>query len=278
MKFIVMSDLHLSKKPWQVRSTLNMGQGADAVLLAGDLTNDGTPEQLQLMQQCIAECLPDTPVLAVTGNHDCPHQPSPMIRREICDYPALQDWLLKRQHYPFVLDDSGAWAVRMGNVEVIGLNCVWHWRRFKFQDGAQLDWLQNHLDTSDTAWHIVLCHAPLLAHNPKRSDTKPYLSRDEKLQSIIDAHRNIIFLSGHTHVSMENMFGCVEHDAARNNIYINDGSVRPTTLLDTQGRAVGDPAEGNVVKLLIDGHQAMIEGISINTQQTISRHSYSNAK
>ena len=53
----------------------------------------------------------------------------------------------------------------------------------------------------------------------------------------------------------------------------NDGSVRPTTLLDDQGRAVEDPAEGNVVQLLIDGHQAMIEGISINTQQAIARHS-----
>ena len=273
MKFIVMSDLHLSKKPWQVRKALNMGKGADAVLLAGDLTNDGTPEQLQLMQQCIAECLPDTPVLAVTGNHDCPQQPSPMIRRGICDFPALQDWLLDRQPCPFCMDNSGAWAVRMGAIDIIGLNCVWHWRRFKFKDGAQLDWLQDHLNTSDAQWHIILCHAPLLAHNPKRSDTKPYLSRDEKLQSIIDAHRNIIFISGHTHVSMENMFGCVEHDHARNNYYINDGSVRPTTLLDDQGRAAGDPAEGNVVQLLIDGHQAMIEGISINTQQTITRHS-----
>ena len=129
MKFIVMSDLHLSKKPWQVQKALNMGKGADAVLLVGDLTNDGTPEQLQLMQQCIEACLPDTPVLAVTGNHDCPHQPSPMIRRGICDFPALQDWLLKRQPFPCVLDDSGAWAVRMGDIEVIGLNCVWHWRR-----------------------------------------------------------------------------------------------------------------------------------------------------
>ena len=270
MKFIVMSDLHLSKKPWQVRKALNMGKGADAVLLAGDLTNDGTPEQLQLMQQCIAECLPDTPVLAVTGNHDCPHQPSPMIRRGICDFPALQDWLLGRQPYPFCLDDSGAWAVRMGDIEVIGLNCVWHWRRFKFQDGAQLDWLQNQLNASDAPWHIILCHAPLLAHNPKRSDTKPYLSRDEKLQSIIDAHRNIIFISGHTHVSMENMFGCVEYDRARNNYYINDGSVRPTTLLDDQGRAVGNPAEGNVVEIDFYDDRPEITGISVETGRPLS--------
>ena len=270
MKFVVMSDLHLSKKPWQVRKALNMGADADAVLLVGDLTNDGTSEQMALMQQCIAKVLPNTPVLAVAGNHDYPHQPSPMIREGFCDYPALQDWLLQRQPYPYVLDDSGAWAVRMGEIEVIGLNCVWHWQQFKFQDGAQLTWLEEHLDTSNAKWHIILCHAPLLAHNPKRNDTKPYLSRDDKLQSIIDAHKNILFISGHTHVSMESPVGCVEQDAARNNIYINDGSIRPTTLLTADGLPEENAFDGNVVELLIGENEIMITGISTNTGQRIT--------
>ena len=88
VRFVIMSDLHLSKKPWQVRRALRMGAGADGVLLVGDLTNDGTPAQMVLMQQCIADCLPDTPVFAVAGNHDYPYQPSPMIREGMCDYPA----------------------------------------------------------------------------------------------------------------------------------------------------------------------------------------------
>ena len=253
MRLLVMSDLHLSQKPWQVRKALKMGKDADAVLLAGDLTNDGTPEQMALMQQCIAEVLPDTPVLAVPGNHDYPHFPSPMIREWFCDFEALQDWLFARQPYPCVVDDSGAWAARMGGIEIIGLNCVWHWRRFKFKDGAQLNWLENHLESSDAQWHIILCHAPLLAHNPKRSDTKPYLSRDKKLQSILESHRNIIFISGHTHVSMESPVDCVEHDAARNNIYINDGSIRPTTRLTADGLPEAEPADGNVVEIDITG-------------------------
>lgn len=253
MKLIAMSDLHLSKKPWQVRMALKMGEGADAVLLAGDLTNDGTPEQMKLIHQCISEILQNTPVFAVAGNHDYPHQPSPMIREGICDYPALQDWLLCRQPHPYVLDDSGAWVVHIGEIEVIGLNCVWHWRRFKFKDGAQLKWLESHLESSAAKWHIILCHAPLLAHNPKRSDTKPYLSRDEQLQKIIDAHENIIFISGHTHVSMESPMGCVEHDEVLNNIYINDGSIRPTTLLTEEGLPEAEPAGGNIVELEIAG-------------------------
>lgn len=269
LQFAVMSDLHLSKKPWQVRKALKMGEGADAVLLVGDLTNDGTPEQMELMQKCIAEVLPDTPVLAVAGNHDYPHQPSPMIREGICDCPALQDWLLDRQSYPYILDNSGAWLVRIGEIEIIGLNCVWHWRRFKFKDGAQLKWLEQHLDNSNARWHIILCHAPLLAHNPKRSDTKPYLSRDEQLQKIIDAHENIIFISGHTHVSVESPIDCVEHDEARNNIYINDGSIRPTTLLTAEGLPEAEPADGNVVELLIEDNRIKITVVSTKTGQRI---------
>lgn len=269
MKLLVMSDLHLSKKPWQVRKALKMGTDADAVLLVGDLTNDGTPEQLALMQQCIAEVLPNTPVLAVPGNHDYPHFPTPMIREEFCDFEALQDWLLIRQPYPYVMDDSGAWAARLGEVEIIGLNCVWHWRRFKFKDGAQLKWLEQHLDNSNARWHIVLCHAPLLAHNPKRSDTKPYLSRDEQLQSILDAHRNIIFVSGHTHVSMESPVECVEQDSAHNNIYINDGSIRPTTKMTEDGMPEAEPANGNVVELLIEENQVVVTAFSTKTERSL---------
>lgn len=274
MKLIVMSDLHLSKKPWQVRRALKMGADADAVLLVGDLTNDGTPEQMELMHQCIKEVLPDTPVLAVTGNHDYPRQPSPMLRRGICDYPALQDWLLSRLPCPYILDDSGAYAVCMGEIEIIGLNCVSHWQRFKFPYGAQLTWLERHLDTSGARWHILLCHAPLLAHNPKRGETKPYLSRDAQLQKIMDAHGNILFLSGHTHISMESPIGCVEYDEARNNIYINDGSIRPTTLLAEDGRPEPEPADGNIVEARIERGGITIAAVSVKTGDTLYRAEY----
>lgn len=274
MKFVVMSDLHLSKKPWQIRKTLKMSTDADAVLLVGDLTNDGIPEQMATIQQSIAEVLPDTPVLAVPGNHDYPHFPSPMIREGFCDFEVLQDWLLTRQPYPYVLDDSGAWAVRMGEIEIIGLNCVWHWRRFKFKDGAQLNWLEKHLEASDARWHIILCHAPLLAHNPKRSDTKPYLSRDEKLQSILNYHRNVIFISGHTHVSMESPVRCVEYDGMHHNLYINDGSIRPTTKLTEDGLPEAEPADGNVVELLVEKQQIVVTGISVKNGKKIAGWHY----
>ena len=162
----------------------------------------------------------------------------------------------------------------MGEIEIIGLNCVSHWRRFKFPYGAQLSWLERHLDTSDARWHILLCHAPLMAHNPKRSDTKPYLSRDEQLQRIMDAHGNILFISGHTHISMESPVNCVEHDEARNIIYLNDGSIRPTTLLTADGYPGEKAADGNVVELLMDENRIKITAISTRTGQPILERRY----
>ena len=92
MKCIVMSDLHLSKKPWQVRGALKMGENADLVLLVGDLTNDGTPEQMALMHQCIAEVLPETPVLA-DQKTDLPSQgfrPDEPSNKPIYDYRIIK--------------------------------------------------------------------------------------------------------------------------------------------------------------------------------------------
>ena len=276
IRIIAMSDLHLSKKPWQVRKAFRMSQGADLVLLVGDLTNDGTAAQMELMHKCIEDVLPDTPVLAVTGNHDYPSNPAPMIPVGSCDYPAMQRWLLGRQPYPVETEPSGAWAVRIGDMEILGLNCASHWRRFVFRNGDQLRWLSEHLETSDARRHIVLCHAPLLSHNPKRSDKKPYLSRDDQLEAIINAHRDIIFISGHTHISMESAIPCVEYDRERNNLYINDGSICPTTVLTPAGKPTAAPAVGNIVELMLSSEgvtvtgRSMVDGSPIVTYQFCS--------
>ena len=251
MKMLAMSDLHLSKKPWQVRKALGMGKDADLVLLAGDLVNDGTPEQLMRMRTCIGEVLPDTPVLAVAGNHDYPPCPTPMICGEAGTYPALEAWLLARQSYPAEQDSSGAWAVHVGEAEILGLNCVTHWRKFLFPQEAQLRWLEHHLNHSDAPWHILLCHAPLLAHSPKRTN-RPYLHRDKQLQGIL-----------------ESAIPCVEYEEGRNHIYINDGSIRPTTLLQQDGRPAERPADGTVVELLLEGDQLTVTAWSVRTAQPL---------
>ena len=276
--FLVMTDLHLSSKPWKVRKALSMGKDYDAVLISGDMTNDGTQEQMELFWQCVNEVIPDVPVFTVTGNHDYPRDPLPQIPHGVCDYPALQQKLLNRAEtmgISYQLDESGAFVATMADTKIIGLNAATHWRRFKFPDNAQLEWLVSHLQASEAKRHIILCHAPLRLHHPYRPENgECYLSRDSVLQRIIDAAQTeVIFLSGHTHYSMNCREGCVEM-AEGNHLYINAGSIRPTALKPDEPLQPECWTEGNVVELLIGENWTTITGISIKTGQKIARGHY----
>lgn len=248
------------------------------MLITGDMTNDGTQEQLELFWQCVNEVIPGVPVFTVTGNHDYLRFPLPQIPYGICDYPALQQKLLDRAEsmgISYQLDVSGAYVATMGDTEIIGLNAATHWRRFKFPDNAQLEWLMQHLPESKAKRHIILCHAPLRLHHPYHAENgECYLSRDSVLQRIIDEQNSeVIFLSGHTHCSMNCLEGCVEV-AERSQLYINAGSIRPTTLRADEALQPECWTDGNVVELLIGKNQTTVTGISMRNEQRIARGHY----
>lgn len=269
MNIMVLSDLHLSRKPWQVRKALQRGNGSDLVLLTGDLTNDGISSQFDLIFRCISDILPEIPVLAVTGNHDYPITPFPDVKYGICDYMTLQEWLLRRQSYPYYLDKSGAYVVLIRNIEIIGLNCVNHWRNFQF--GEQLEWLEKHLSDNRVGWHVVMCHAPLRLHNPL-GNPMPYVNRDKELQAIIDRHKHCLFLSGHTHVSMESSVPCIEYDEDNQNLYINSGSIRPTVILDHKRKSDGTTAQGNVVKIELTDWECKVSVIGMTNGEILQTY------
>jgi hypothetical protein len=167
----------------------------------------------------------------------------------------------------------------MGDTEIIGLNAATHWRRFMFPDNAQLEWLMFHLLESRAKRHIILCHAPLRLHHPYQPENgECYLSRDSVLQRILDVERTeVIFLSGHTHISMNCREGCVEM-AERNHLYVGAGSIRPTTLKTDEPLQPECWTEGNVVQLLVGENQTTVTGISMKTGQKIARGCYTFAK
>ena len=239
--FCVMSDLHLSTKMGTVMQAFSMAKGADALLLAGDMTNDGTKHQYDLLKNCLSSILPKTPVFSVIGNHDIPRiSPDQKEQSDTEHYYRFQKWLLEgteRKVPDIEYGPDGAYAVRLGKVEVIGLQVVTNQRKFLFKEGRQLEWLDQHLaKNQQLSWHLILCHAPLLHHNPKREaeTNHPYLNRDQQLQEIVDRYGRVIFISGHTHLSMDNLDGCVEWEKNSYNLYVNDGSIRPTDLLSNE--------------------------------------------
>lgn len=280
VRFGVVTDLHLSGKPRIVQKALRMAGESNAVLCTGDMVNDGLPEQFALLRESVEQTLPEnTPMLAVAGNHDYPLFPIPQIANGVCDYPTLQNWLLNRAErtgLSYELDESGAYAVSLDGIDIVGLNVASHWRKMAFQKGGQLSWLERHLETTPASWHVVLCHAPLLAHNPQRlkANMQSYFNGDGNLKQILEAHHSTVLLSGHTHISFNGFRGCVDVAPVRNNLFINCGSIRPTTLKPDEALQPNGWTDGNIVRLELSDKQAEIAVISIESGQRVSRGYY----
>lgn len=234
-RFSILTDLHLASKPWKIKQALRKTE-SDILFLLGDSTNDGLPEQFEGFQSCIAETVPEKTIFPVTGNHDVLHATWGDDTDGCRNYAAFQKRLLRKAEekgYAVSLAPDGrAYSVPTGDLDVIGLQCVTTGRKFLFPEGKQIDWLEEHLSATAAAWHIILCHAPMIKHNPNRNEGAPYLDKNKRIQELLDRTGRVIFLSGHTHVSPNVLTGNGEYDEEHQNVYLDCGSVAPT---DTSG-------------------------------------------
>ena len=253
-RFSILTDLHLSAKTWKITRALKATE-SDTIFLLGDSTNDGLREQFDRFNACIAETVPDKVILPVTGNHDVLHASRGDSPDGCENYADFQRCLLeKAEGKGYIVSyapDGRAYSVRIGELDIIGLQCVANKRIFIFPEGKQLDWLEHHMETASASWHIVLCHAPLLAHNPNRNTGQPYLHKDKRIQEIVDRKGRVIFLSGHTHVSPNILTGNGEYDRAHHNIYLDCGSVVATDTSGEMGLLSPDWKDGCKTELSV---------------------------
>ncbi len=57
-RFSVLTDLHLSSRPWRVKQALKAAE-SDVLFLLGDSANDGEQAQFDLFQACIRDAAPE---------------------------------------------------------------------------------------------------------------------------------------------------------------------------------------------------------------------------
>lgn len=268
-RFSVLTDLHLASKPWKIKRALSAAKSKNIMLL-GDSTNDGLHEQFEQFEECIEETVPDKIFLPVTGNHDVLHTSRGDDSDGCRNYAEFQKHLLsmaEEKGCSFSYDpDSPAYSVRFGDINIIGIQCVISGRKFSFPEGRQILWLENQLrENQNSHRHLILCHAPLIAHNPNRNTGTPYLAKDNMLQKIIDDCGNVIFLSGHTHVSPNVMTGNAEFDETHGNIYVDCGSVVDTDTSGEKGIMSHDWNEGCITELSVTENETEICISSIRT-------------
>lgn len=276
-RFSILTDLHMAAKPWKIKQALRAAQ-SDTIFLLGDSTNDGSTTQFNDFRTCIKEIVPDSVLLPVIGNHDVLHPSRPEDADGCKNYVAFQHDLLakatERGYAVTAAPDGRAYSVRMGNLDIIGLQCVTSGRKFLFPDGEQIDWLEAYLTGNTAAWHVILCHAPLLKHNPNRNDGVPYLDRNRRIQEFLDRHGSVIFLNGHTHVSPNLLRGNAEYDIANRNVYIDCGSVVPTDILGESGLMSPEWKDGCITELSVSEHSVRICIRSVDSGTRFSRGYY----
>ena len=292
-KICVMSDLHLSRRAGRLKWVFSQGKKADLVLLLGDLVNDGLPEQFQLFSRCLEEALPDVPVLAVPGNHDFPRNPLPLAGEKRGDFRGVFQQMAERAEnlgIQLKADPRGGFCARAGRTQVIGLYGASNWRKLRLEKDGQLAFLEEELREKQGEepeeklgekpeekpfLRLILCHAPLLDHNPQRrkGQSQPYLGGDRALQKLLDSQENFLFLSGHTHLSPNLYQGSVEI-LPGNRIYANVGSTCPCEMKGEEPLTLKEWREPVMTELILGRKTASIISRSLVTGKAFPRGYY----
>ena len=231
-----------------------------------------------LVNECIEDTVSEKLLFPATGNHD-------VLRASLAggtdgckNYAGFQKHLLsiaeRKGCVINYLPDDRACAVQLGDLDVVGLQCVTEGRRFLFPAGTQIDWLEEHLASTAASWHIILCHAPLLKHNPNRNEGVPYLHQDKSIQEILNRNKRIIFIDGHTHVSPNVLTGNAEYDEAHQNIYFDCASVVSTDTSGEGGLMAPDWKDGCITEMNVSADEVEIRMRSIDSGISFSRGYY----
>lgn len=164
-------------------------QRPDAVLLTGDLTDFGRPEEYDNLARQLAPL--SMPVYLMPGNHDDPE----MMRAKFPSHAYLQG----AGRLDYVIDDFP--------VRIVALDSTIRESSCGELADAQLDWLDLTLSAQPRKPTIVALHHPPfwtgIGHMDKIGFTHP-----EKLEAVVRRHPQVErVLSGHLHRTIFKRFG-----------------------------------------------------------------------
>ena len=189
MKLAAVGDLHCSRSHvgfWAPRLR-PVSDEADILLLAGDLTLTGDPQELRVLLDELAAV--SIPIIAVLGNHDYASGRARVIAESLRR--------ARIQH----LEGS---TTTVGNVAIVGAMGIdggFAPRRWNYAEKQIMARLQHYLTTAAEATRRVglLHYAPILATLAGEPDAMVPLLGSSALESAIDAAGADLVLHGHAH-------------------------------------------------------------------------------
>ncbi len=112
-----------------------------AVLATGDLTDNGSPTEMELLTGLLAPL--EAPLLPLPGNHD---------RRETFREAFDMPWATEDSHL--------SWATDVGDLHIIGLDTLMPGTHGGMFDPERQRWLTEALDASGTKPTVIAMHHP----------------------------------------------------------------------------------------------------------------------
>jgi 3',5'-cyclic AMP phosphodiesterase CpdA len=196
MRLAHLSDLHFGHHDEAVAATLAReldAQGLDLVVISGDFTQRGTPEEFEAAKAFIDSLT--VPVFTVPGNHDVPQVN--LLRRFLAPYGLYRRYINPTLE-PFL---------ELGGVAFAGIKTVHrampslNWAQGSFGK-HQLKRLEGRFaQTSPDAIRVIVAHHPLLVPEEDIAVTMgPVHRANLALQTFADIGVRLV-LSGHYHLT-----------------------------------------------------------------------------
>ncbi|MGH1493219.1 MAG: phosphodiesterase [Acidimicrobiales bacterium] len=155
----------------------------DAILATGDLTDNGTPAEMDLLLELLAPLR--APILALPGNHDV---------RETFRTAFDMPWATEDSHL--------SWTVDVGDLHIVGLDTLLPGSHGGLFDEERQRWLTDALHDSGERPTVIAMHHPPFLSGIGWMDTMR-LDGLETFAKIVNRRSNVVrIVCGHLHRPM----------------------------------------------------------------------------
>ena len=207
-----------------LQTVLDAGIGPAALVLTGDLTDHGRPEEYRRLRTIVEPAAQrlDAPVVYAAGNHD--------------DRAALREHLLGVAGSDDPLDHG----VRVGDLRIIVLDSTVPGHPHGSVEPRQLEWLRAELAEPAPAGTVLAMHHPPLPSAAPLASAVPLVNRRD-LAAALEGSDVRLVLAGHTHVASAGTLGGIPVWTGGPLATTVDGLVRGSAL-----RTLGTPSVSRI--------------------------------
>lgn len=208
LRFPALSDIHISgniqsAKLAEALDQLNETGPLDALLIGGDFTDFGLPEQIRTFCRVLTDKvnLDKTRLVLAMGNHE-------LYNHEINKVPFAVNTLLQEalgndyQHGASGKDTARCrYHTQINGIDLVAVSCLSFENGGARFDQEDVDWLDEILTQADPDKPVFITTHAMLEGTEWGSDMGRYWAEEYKgkLRTMLDRHPNAIVFSGHLH-------------------------------------------------------------------------------